>query len=100
MMIDKINAAHGRSIDSGYIDNIGALRKTSQPDLSRGAPQFKTMDGPVAGAIADMMQQPMPVDRDHVTAIRRAIAEGEYPINSALIAEKMIDFDRSGSQHP
>lgn len=92
-MIEKMSAAHGRSIGAGHIDNVRPLNKTSAPETSN----TNGASGPLAGAIDHMVQQGMPIDMQRVTSIRNAIADGQYPVNPMMIADKMIDFDRSGS---
>lgn len=34
-----------------------------------------------------------PIDRERVAALREAIASGQYPMDSARIANKLLDFE-------
>lgn len=92
-MIDKMSAAHGRSIGTGQIDNVRPLHKPSAPETLNA----NAVGSPLAGAIDHMVRQGMPIDMDRVTSIRNAIADGQYPVDPMKIADKMVDFDRSGS---
>lgn len=99
-MINKTGADHSRSIGAGHFDALrspdktGKAQKTQGPDAGFG---LNSAHGSLTGAIDQMAQQGMPVDMQHVTAIRRAIADGQYPVDSVAIADSMIAFDRSGS---
>ena len=96
-MIDKMNAAHGRSIGTGHIDNVRPLHKMSVAETSNIGSNTNMVGGPLAGAIEHMVQQGMPIDMEHINSIRNAIADGQYPVDPMMIADRMIDFDRSGS---
>lgn len=96
-MIEKMSAAQGRSIGTGHIDNVRPPHKTSGAEMSRIGPNTNGVGGSLAGAIDHMVQQGMPIDMQHVTSIRNAIADGQYPVDPTMIADKMVDFERSGS---
>ena len=49
--------------------------------------------GAIESSIADLASAGPPVDSEKVAAIRAAIAEGRYPVDPELIAERMIALD-------
>jgi flagellar biosynthesis anti-sigma factor FlgM len=95
-VIDKMSVGASRAIGR-LIDN----QKTgaAQTDAIRSPDKNGKTDGSnssLTAAIDHMVQQGMPVDVEHIISIRQAIAEGKYPLNPVAIADRMIDFDRSG----
>ncbi len=92
-MIDKINSGPSPSVSTGSIDIARPLSNSNVPESS----STKRADGSLAGAVKHMVQQGLPIDIDHIHSIRNAIADGQYPIDPMLIADKMIAFDRPGT---
>ncbi len=92
-MIDKINSGRSPSASTGRIDIVRPLSKSNNPVSS----SIKEAAGSLAGTVKHMAQQGAPIDNDHVHFIRNAIADGQYPVDAMLIADKMIVFDRSGT---
>ena len=45
------------------------------------------------GAVADIVALGAPVDSDKVAAIRAAIQAGNYPVDPARIAERILELD-------
>lgn len=89
-MIDKMSAIHGRSIGAGQNDPV---RWPERPDAAQIS---STHEGSrLTSAIDHMVQQGMPIDDARIHSIRQAIADGHYPVDPMIIAEKMIDFERS-----
>lgn len=84
-------------ISAGHFDALRSPDRTGSAHKPQGPASLNGAHGSLTGAIDRMAQQGMPVDMQHVTAIRRAIADGQYPLDTAAIADRMIAFDRSGS---
>jgi len=92
-MIDKISATHGQSIGVGQSDGI-------QPSAQTGVTKeagINGVGGTLAGAIDHMVALGMPIDMQRITAIRNAIADGQYPVDPTMVAGKMMEFDLPGS---
>lgn len=92
-MIDKMNASRSPSVSTGGIDIVRPLNKATVQENSG----VDGATGSLASAVDHMVQQGMPIDTARVHAIRNAIADGQYPVDPMMIAEKMIAFDRSGT---
>jgi negative regulator of flagellin synthesis FlgM len=43
--------------------------------------------------VDSLVSQGAPIDMDKVARIKAAIAEGRYPVNPQVIAQKMIELD-------
>jgi len=52
----------------------------------------------MASLAAEMSAQP-PVDADHVARIRKAIAEGNFPISPATIADRFLALRMDWTSH-
>lgn len=89
-MINNINGSPLRNLASARLD-------TSVKPTTNGAhndKQIPAATGALSGAIAHMAQQGAPLDMDKIMSVRNAIADGQYPVDPAKIAEKIIDFDK------
>jgi negative regulator of flagellin synthesis FlgM len=53
---------------------------------------------PVASLAAEMSAQP-PVDTDHVARIKKAIADGTFPISPATIADRFLALRMDWTSH-
>ena len=53
----------------------------------------RSLRGGAATPAARMAAEGAPVDMDRVSALKDAIASGNYPVNPERIAERMIELD-------
>ena len=71
----------------------------SQADKAGAAPASASVlpiserSATAGGVVGALVAQGAPVDTDKVSALRQAIAEGRYRVDSELIADKMIAAD-------
>ena len=92
-MINNVNSGHLRAVETvrpgkaEHNSNAKPVDIASSPSVS----------GALAGAIQHMVQQGMPIDLQRVVEVRNAIADGQYPVDPDMIAEKIIEFDRPTS---
>jgi len=54
------------------------------------APARETSSAPTTGQLASALAAQPPVDADRVARIKKAIAEGSFPIVPATIADRML----------
>lgn len=73
------------------------LRATSAPPPSGREPQG-TESSAIRTMAQDMAARP-PVDAERVAKLRRAIAQGEFPIEPAAIADRMVTFKHLWVSH-
>lgn len=95
MNIKDINSLGGVSPVDGSRSNPGAPRKSEAGDSTarpQTADQLTLTD--VGQYLANSAGEPAPVDRDRVDAIRDALADGSYEIDSARVAAKLLRLDR------
>ncbi|VAV91409.1 hypothetical protein MNBD_ALPHA04-1614 [hydrothermal vent metagenome] len=93
-MIDKLSIGQSRSVEILKTDTILPAGKSQPPIPSQ---QGYSVSGALSGAIEHMVQQGMPIDLQRIMAVRNAISDGQYPVDPAKIAEKILDFDRPGT---
>ncbi len=71
--------------------------KLREGSKSRGTSSVSNGSTAVANAMASpqarMAAEGVPVDMARIAAIKAAIASGDYPVNPAAIAEKMVALD-------
>lgn len=87
-MINSIGQTLGSAIEASKLRQSGKARTTAVSDLSSGEV--------VAGAsspAARMASEGAPVDVDRIAAIKSAIASGNYPVDPARIADRMLALD-------
>ncbi len=97
-MIDKLSIGQSRSVEILKTDTIlpaGLPAGKSEPFTA--SKQEYSVSGALSGAIEHMVQQGMPIDLQRIVAVRNAISDGQYPVDPAKIAEKILDFDRPGT---
>jgi negative regulator of flagellin synthesis FlgM len=71
----------------------GAKTRASATTGSATASASATSSSPAAR----MAAQGAPVDMDRIAAIKAAIASGNYPVDPAAIAERMVALDLSAA---
>ncbi len=82
------------SIKSGHLPSLGKANvKTAKSVTSPISGEPKHVASSLASAISTMVKQGLPVDTQHITAVRKAISAGEYPVDARRIAEQMLRFD-------
>jgi len=95
MNIKDINGLSGVSPIEGGRGNPGAPRKGEAGDPASPSPtadQLTLTD--VGQYLSSSAGEPAPVDRERVDAIRRALEDGSYEIDSARVAAKLLRLDR------
>jgi flagellar biosynthesis anti-sigma factor FlgM len=85
-MIDPIQSGHLPSLGKA---NVQRAKSFTSPNS--GEPKHVTSS--LASAISTMVKQGLPVDTQHIAAVRKAITAGEYPVDARRIAEQMLRFD-------
>jgi negative regulator of flagellin synthesis FlgM len=95
MNIKDINGPGSVSPIDGTRSNPGAPRR-SEAGASQApqpaADQLTLTD--VGQYLANSAGEPAPVDRERVAAIRHALEDGSYEIDSARVAAKLLRLDR------
>lgn len=90
------------------ISGIGALTPVDGTRNNPGTPRKREAGDPAAPAttadqltltevgqyLANSSGEPAPVDRERVDAIRDALAEGSYEIDTERVAAKLLKLDR------
>lgn len=78
---------------------LGATRKGGAADKAAGASattsttDTSVRSAPVATSFAQLAASSAPIDEGRVAAIRDALANGSYVIDSEKLAAKMIELD-------
>ncbi|WP_336959563.1 flagellar biosynthesis anti-sigma factor FlgM [Sphingobium aquiterrae] len=88
-MINSVGQAISSAIEASKLREGGKTRATAVVSSPVSADASET----VASPAARMAAQGAPVDLDRVAAIKAAIASGNYPVNPAQIADRMIALD-------
>ncbi|MPT49264.1 MAG: flagellar biosynthesis anti-sigma factor FlgM [Sphingobium sp.] len=76
--------------------DLAKLREGTKAKAASAATDTAAARGPSGAAAtpaARMAAEGAPVDMDRVSAIKDAIASGNYPVNPERIAEQMIELD-------
>ena len=89
-MIDNVNIGRGQPLDVRR-GSTTAPSNATRAEFDKPVPAASSA---LSGAIEHMVQQGMPIDLNHIVAVRNAIADGQYPVDPAKIAEKIIEFDQ------
>ncbi|GAA0469341.1 hypothetical protein GCM10009096_07840 [Parasphingorhabdus litoris] len=89
-MIDRINASRSSSVNTGKVNDTQPMTKPVEQNHS----EVDNKGISLAKAVEQMVQQGMPVNVAHIQFVTEAIANDRYPIDSMMIAEKIIAFDR------
>ncbi|MEW4468433.1 flagellar biosynthesis anti-sigma factor FlgM [Parasphingorhabdus sp. JC815] len=95
MIINANQSIKSQSSQAGRFD-IRSLDRTGHSDRHNVNVGQNSKASSLTGAIDHMVKHGMPIDMQHITAIRTAIVKGHYPVDSAAIADAMMEFDRSG----
>lgn len=92
-MIKSVGQSIGSPVDLAKLRESGKAKAASS--VTDGT--ASTGETAVSTSIASMAAQGAPVDMERVSAIKQAIASGNYPVDANAIAERMIELDL-GSQ--
>jgi negative regulator of flagellin synthesis FlgM len=93
MNIKDIGGLGGISPSDGSRSDAGSPRKReAEVDRAPTSDQLTLTD--VGRYLANSAGEPAPVDRERVDAIRKALADGSYEIDSARVAAKLLRLDR------
>lgn len=87
-MIKSVGQNIGAAIEASRLRESGKTRTFSEK-VSVGVSSFSASASPAAR----MAAEGAPVDMDRVAAIKAAIASGNYPVDPAAIADKMLALD-------
>jgi len=87
-MVDSIGAKPSIAVDRRVVPVAATTTPTAVVSVAKDS-GGDTADVTMT-AIASEQAQSAPVDSDRVAMIRRAVANGTFPINPARIADQMI----------
>ncbi len=87
-MIKSVGQNMSAAIEASRLRDSGKTRSASDKG-SVSASSFSASASPAAR----MAAEGAPVDMDRVAAIKAAIASGNYPVDPAAIADKMLALD-------
>jgi negative regulator of flagellin synthesis FlgM len=88
-MIKSVGQTISSAIDASRLRETGKTRGSSSVAGSSVAASSDTSASPAAR----MAAEGAPVDLDRIAAIKSAIASGNYPVNPAVIADRMLALD-------
>lgn len=89
-MIKSVGPSIGAPVDLGKTREGGKSKATSSIG---GGNAVAAAASAGATPFARMAAEGAPVDMDRVAAIKQAIASGNYPVDPAKIADRMIALD-------
>ncbi len=87
-MIKSVGQNMSAAIEASRLRDSGKTRGATDK-ASVGVSSFSASASPAAR----MAAEGAPVDMDRVAAIKAAIASGNYPVDPAAIADKMLALD-------
>jgi negative regulator of flagellin synthesis FlgM len=88
-MINGIGPTGSNRVDMVRTDTPRSTAASVAAPASKNAQAADVAANPVDSLVS----QGAPIDMDKVARIKAAIAEGRYPVNPQLIAQKMIELD-------
>lgn len=86
-MIKSVGQGISAAIEASRLRESGKSRATA----STGSVTASSTES--ASPAARMAAQGAPVDLDRIAAIKAAISSGNYPVNAAAIADRMLALD-------
>ncbi len=89
-MIKSVGPSYGTPVGLGSVRENG---KSKAADKIGHGNAVSSVASSNATPIRNMADEGAPVDFDKVLAIKEAIANGKYPVNADVIAERMIALD-------
>lgn len=95
MNIKDLSGISGITPVDGSRGNTGGARKNDPPEPASPASTADQLSLTAVGQyLASAAEEPAPVDRERVDAIRNALADGSYEIDSERVAARMLKLDR------
>ncbi len=97
MAINPVNGIYSPPVrGGGYVERASPSSGASLQDKHIGeVDQVRLTPGSRSLRQLEMEQQEPPVDEAKVAALRKAVANGEYQVDSGRIARKMSDFEEA-----
>jgi negative regulator of flagellin synthesis FlgM len=97
MAINPINGLYAGPVrSSSHADRLSASNAASLPDKPVGeVDEVRLTPGSMSLRQLETKQQKPPIDEAKVAALRKAIAQGDYQIDSGRLARKLADFESS-----
>lgn len=95
MAINPITGMYSRPVRGGdHVERAASANVASLPDKPVGEiDQVRLTPGFLSLRQLETTGQEPPIDEAKVAALRNAIANGEYPMDSGRIARKMSDLE-------
>ena len=97
-MTDKISnlngPLNGANVQSTNKGSKGSDASNSSPSAVSGAEQVDISSAQTLEKIRESLASQPVVDRQKVEAVKQALQDGTYNINSENIAAKLIEFER------
>ena len=96
MAINTINGAYAAPVRGGYAERAAPSNVAATPDKPVGEVD-KVQLTPSSMSLRQLEtgRQEPPVDDPKVAALRKAVAEGSYQVDSSRLARKMSDFEET-----
>ena len=101
-----VDVSGAKTVGEGAVTRVAAPAPVTRVTTATVARSFSPPAGDVAqaGGLAQSMAASAPVDTDRVAKIKKAIADGNFPIAPATIADRLIALKlqwhpAEGSQH-
>ncbi|AOF95535.1 flagellar biosynthesis anti-sigma factor FlgM [Sphingobium sp. RAC03] len=91
-MIKSVGQSISAAIEATRLREGGKTRASSTTGSATAAPASTS-----ASPAARMAAEGAPVDMDRIAAIKAAIASGNYPVDAAAIADRMVALDLSAA---
>ena len=73
-------------------DNASAAQKADAAVTSNDQVELTAAAQRLDDVVASLANEPV-VDRQKVEAVKQALAEGQYQVNSTIVAQKLIEID-------
>jgi negative regulator of flagellin synthesis FlgM len=87
------------AIETKAVTRVAATPVPAAPEAVAKAPARTAQDVAVVGQVASTLAKSAPVDTDRVATIKKAIADGKFPILPATIADRMIALKLNWDGH-
>lgn len=97
MAINPITGMYSPPVrGGGYVERVSPSNVASLPDKPVGeVDKVQLTPGSLSLRQLETERQEPPVDEAKVAALRKAIASGEYQVNSGQVARKMLDLEEA-----
>ena len=96
MAINTVNGVYAAPVRGGYAERASPSTVASPPDKPVGeVDKVQLTPGSMSLRQLETGRQEPPVDDAKVAALRKAVAEGSYQVDSSRLARKMSDFEET-----